>query len=662
MLIALLPVTGLVAQESELPPGDKPQPPTVFDRIASAGDTETHDDADHVIVYDLTVNRVKESGVTEVEDYKLYKILTAAGCRNLSVLTWGYDPRSSYVKVKEVNIIRGEEKIPVDVDDVLDLPAPQSGIYWGNRIMSLQLPRLKVGDGIEVSSFRKGFTYALLTGEPPSDENYIPPMPGEYFDIVRFEANVPIVEKRYVLTFPKSKRLHSQVYNGTLYSRTSYSADSTIYAWWALDVPARKSERYRPGADDIVTKVVMSSAEDWEAKSRWFFQINENQFTVTPEIKTKVDEILKDAGVAKGEEDEKAAVLLHWVAQNIRYSGQTMGRGEGYTLHSGEMIFQQRSGVCKDIASMLVVMMRAAGMDSYAVMTMAGGRIEDLPADQFNHSVVALRKDDGSFVMYDPTWASFNKDIWSKLETEQHYVIGTRRGEYLNRIPYSPPEESPLYVVSEVGIDDNGNLEGTLELRGDGAMDSRLRRIVSGCRRSELKTFIAGLLQPVSDRIEGITVKHGDLLDFSRGMWITIQYYIPEYAMPVDTGLEFRSPMMQVTVNNRYLLRPGAYEWEDERSDDVFLYYTQLLSGEEQISLPGGYALIEPPKAKEIDETYAYFNAESEMKGNTLKIDQTIEIRRRQIPPNGYADFRDAVNGARNYAETMFRVEKGGDR
>ncbi|NQT34447.1 DUF3857 domain-containing transglutaminase family protein [bacterium] len=566
------------------------------------------------------------------------------------------------MKIEEVNIVRDDEKIPVDVDDVLDLPAPQSAIYWGNRIKSLQLPRLKVGDGIEVIGFRKGFTYALLTDEPPPDENYIPPMPGEYFDIVRFEANVPIVEKRYELTFPKGKRLHSQVYNGTLYSRTSYSADSTIYAWWALDVPARRYERYRPGANDIVTKVVMSSAEDWEAKSRWFFQINENQFTVTPEIQAKVDEILKEAGVAKGSEDEKAAVLLHWVAQNIRYSGQTMGKGEGYTLHSGEMIFQQRSGVCKDIASMLVVMMRAAGMDSYAAMTMAGSRVEDMPADQFNHSVVALRKDNGSFVMYDPTWAPFYKDIWSKLETEQHFVIGTRRGEDLSSIPYSPPEESPLYVVSEVEIDNHGNLEGTLELRGDGAMDSRLRRIVSGHRRSELKAFIAGLLQPVSDRIEGITVKHGELLDFSRGMWIKIQYRISEYAMPVDTGLEFRSPMMQVTVNNRYLLRPGDYEWEDERSKDVFLYYTQLLSGEERIGLPGGYTLVEPPKAEEIDETYAYFNAGSEMKGNTLKIEQTIEIRRRQIPPDGYEGFRDAVNGAGNYAKTLFRVEKGGDR
>ena len=43
---------------------------------------------------------------------------------------------------------------------------------------------------------------------------------------------------------------------------------------------------------------------------------------------------------------EKIAAINHWVAQNIRYSGQTMGKGEGFTLHPGAMIFEQRSGVC----------------------------------------------------------------------------------------------------------------------------------------------------------------------------------------------------------------------------------------------------------------------------------------------------------------------------
>ncbi|MBK7048165.1 MAG: transglutaminase domain-containing protein [bacterium] len=117
--------------------------------------------------------------------------------------------------------------------------------------------------------------------------------------------------------------------------------------------------------------------------------MNRNQFEVTPEIQAKVDEVLAAARATNADDARKAEVLVHWVAQNIRYSGQTMGQGEGFTLHPGNMIFEQRSGVCKDIAGMLITMMRAAGLDSYAAMTMAGSRIDQVPADQFNHCVTA---------------------------------------------------------------------------------------------------------------------------------------------------------------------------------------------------------------------------------------------------------------------------------
>ena len=188
---------------------------------------------------------------------------------------------------------------------------------------------------------------------------------------------MPIVERRYELILPADKRLHSRIYNGPLFSSTSYSADSTSYSWWAYDVPPRPREPRSAGGSDDVPKVVVATVESWEAKSRWFFDVNEGQFDVTPEISAKVEEIFEDAGLTGASEERKAEELVHWVAQNIRYSGQTMGEGEGFTLHSGAMIFEQRSGVCKDIAGMLITMMRAAGMDCYAAMTMAGSRIED---------------------------------------------------------------------------------------------------------------------------------------------------------------------------------------------------------------------------------------------------------------------------------------------
>jgi hypothetical protein len=657
--------SGAAADENSLPPGDSP-PADLFSRVAGAGTAEDYPEADHIIVYDYARNFMKPSGVTYVDSEVIYKILTPAGCRNMSVLRWNYDPQSSYVEVREVDIIRGGKKIPVDVSKVRDLPAPQSAIYWKDRIKTLQLPRLEENDGIAVTVFRKGFTYALLgsgqdeSAAAPDDDRYIPPMPGEYFDIVLFGDDAPIVEKKYVLSLPAGKRLHSEIYNGPLFAATTYSEDRTEYSWWGKDLPPVKHEPRQPDRSDFVAKAVMATAESWEAKSRWFFDVNRGQFKVTPDIQAKVDEILEDQGLTNASEEKKAKALVHWVAQNIRYSGQTMGEGEGFTLHPGQMIFEQRSGVCKDIAGMLITMMRAAGMDSYAAMTMAGSRIDLVPADQFNHCVCALRKDDGTFEMYDPTWVPYNNCIWSLLEAEQDYLVGTPEGEFLSRIEYSPPEESPLIIENDARMSDDGTLEGTIRLAGSGALDGRLRRIASSMRRQEVEHTLARLFAPVSERVEGLSAKYLEPDDFSEDMWIEISYRIPRFGDPIDGGFEFHSPMMKLIIDNGYLFRAAAMHYGDKRETDLFLYYTQLIDGTEKIRLPGGFKAVDPPSSKKIDDTYAAFIGESAMDGRTLKITQHAEIRRRQIPPDGYGGFRKAMEEAQEFAESVYRVEKGG--
>ena len=660
--IAVLILAGLTFGQGdlpELPPGDSP-PPTVFSRIADAGDADSYDSAAYVIVVDSAVTSITEDGVAKTENYLLRKILTEEGCRQLAVLDWGYEPLSSYVDIREVNLIRDKKSIPVDIKTIKDLPAPQSMIYWSNRIKVIQLPKLRVGDGIEVKYFRKGYSYALLqdNSEPP-DSRYIPPMHGEYFDIIVFESTSPIIEKKYVLKMPSEKRIHSQIYNGPMYSSTTYSGDTTIYAWWNKDVSAWEPQNYAPDDTDILTKVVIATVESWEAKSRWFFEINNPQFAFTPAIKAKVDEIFKKAGVTKGTEEQKAFELVHWVAQNIRYSGQTMGEGEGYTLHPGAMIFEQRSGVCKDIAGMLITMMRAAGMDSYGAMTMAGSRIErEVPADQFNHCVVALHKKDGRYVMYDPTWVPYNEDIWSKYETEQQFLIGTPAGHDLGQIPYSPPEESPLNADNQCRILKDGTLEGTLTLTSDGTMDGRLRGYIYYRQLSELNNTLASIFHHLGDQAEITSFQHGDIQDFHKSMWWKISYRVPDYALFADNGYDFASPLM--TMADKSLYRYMSVDWPEKRRDDVFFYTTSFFNGSESIKLPDGYKVEKLPDKSELNETYASFAGDSQMKKGNLEISQQLKIKRRQIPPKGYDGFRKVMKEADNYAGSEFRAVTGG--
>ena len=324
------------------------------------------------------------------------------------------------------------------------------------------------------------------------------------------------------------------------------------------------------------------------------------------------------------------------------------------------MIFEQRSGVCKDIAGMLITMMRAAGMDSYGAMTMAGSRIEEIPADQFNHCVVALKKSDGSFEMYDPTWVPFQKDIWSKYESEQHYLIGNPKGETLSQIRYSPPEESSMRITNTARIFKDCSLEGTLELSGDGTRDSRLRGLLKRGRLAELKNYLAGHLHYISDRIEIISYEHGDLLDFHKSMWWKINYRIPEYALLTDNGYEFKSPLIEYA--HEVQLYYGTIDWPKERQDDMFFYSTRFVDGNETIKLPKGFKVAEPENSKEIDETYAYFKGESKMSKDKLITKFSAKINRRQIPPNGYAGFCKAMKESKEFSKTVFQAEKGGKK
>jgi hypothetical protein len=263
--------------------------------------------------------------------------------------------------------------------------------------------------------------------------------------------------------------------------------------------------------------------------------------------------------------------------------------------------------------------------------------------------------------MYDPTWVPYNNEIWSKYETEQQYLIGSPEGEPLRTIPYDPPEGSPLRIEHNARLYEDGALVGTLKLYGSGAMDSRLRNMASWHRMLDIKDDLAELLSHVGARVEDIRYLHPRVDDFSQDMWIEMSYRIPDFAFEVADGFEFKSPMMTITLNNGWLCRACVYDWADEREGDLFLWFTQLVDGKETIRLPSGYEPVETPSSDEVDETYGYFVGESEMDGGELIVTQEMEVRRRQIPPDGYEGFKKAVDEAKEFGDIVYRIEKGGD-
>lgn len=174
---------------------------------------------------------------------------------------------------------------------------------------------------------------------------------------------------------------------------------------------------------------------------------------------------------------EKIAVLTHWVADNMRYSGISMGKGEGYTLHNTQMNFTDRCGVCKDKAALLISMLRMAGFEAYPAMTMAGSRVESIPADHFNHSVAVVKLSSGTYMPLDPTWVPFLRELWSSAEQQQNYLPGVPEGSDLQITPLSAPENHYFKIYANTSLDEKGTLSGEFTVMAEGQSDGAVRRI-----------------------------------------------------------------------------------------------------------------------------------------------------------------------------------------
>ena len=613
--------------------------------------------ADAVVVLDQTHVDVEESGLAHVNRTQLVKVLTEAGAAQYATMRFDYDPASSFAEVKALTVFRADGTVEqVPQSRVYDLPQPQFMIYWGPRMKVASVPKLNPGDAVEIKTYSKGFVIAYLRDPAqPGDEKYIPPMRGHYYDVVLFQGDAPIVKKSYTIVLPKDKPIRSEVFNGELGFTSTFDDKSLTYTWWKDDVPAIKREPRMVEDSDVMPKLVLATVQDWPEKSRWFYHVNEDAdtFAYNDEIKAKAEEITRGLKT----DDDKRKALLAWVARQIRYSGISMGKGEGYTLHPGIMDFNDRAGVCKDIAGMCITMFRAAGFkNTYPAMTMAGARVENLPADQFNHCVVATEVAPNQYKMYDPTWCPFSREIWSSAEKPQNYVIGSPRGEELMETPPAPPSDNFLDVFSDSAIDAEGNLQGNITIKGGHYSETNLAWAVVNSSASELRANFEGWLSRISPRVELVSYQTTDPVDVFQPFVITLKYRVPGYAMVTEKGMAFTPPMAKNIVSSRRLSDFVAAAKGKARTYDIFLRATREFNFKDNVTLPKGYSLKAAPEYGKVDGPAAAFKAGAAMKDGKLTYTEQVVIKKKIIPASDFESLKDTVDASDAAGEALVVV------
>ena len=649
------------------------------------------------VLYDSTFVVMEESGLSHVTNHQRIRANDYSGCRELATLKVDYDPQSAYVEFWHVTVhhakggsdtlelepgdgIRVDQlpeqlrsqhphsRMPSEKDlaavkhpclKVYDYIAPARLIYWGASQKMVEIGHLDPGDEVEYTTYRKGFTYALLQ-DKPGDERYIPPMRGHFYDIVPFWSDVPVERKFYSVELLTAKRLRFALYNGgdrTVQVDSLTRGDRTTYRFTARNISPLRHEPRALADNDMQPKLLLSTAQNWEAKSIWFYGVNEDygSFIPTPEVTAKVKELLRPA---KSEQDS-ISILTHWVADNIRYAGISMGQGEGYTLHNAEMNFTDRCGVCKDKAGMLVTMLRAAGFKAYAAMTMAHERIDRIPADQFNHSVCAVQHRNGQYEMLDPTWVPNVRELWSSAEQQQGYLMGLPEGADLMYTPLSAPENHYVRIRANTTIAKDGSLSGTITVTAEGQSDRAVRSVFS-CRTAEWRRNLEMELLRIDPRAEIKEITHTDNDRYlEQPVSITYSFSIPQYAT-VDNNMLMFIPLSARNFYSRAMSHLSFDTRPERRTQPFSDACSRMVDIEEQITLPDEYEKMEAPDLTEVKGDAATFEYKYNLGvpkftvsgGGRLDFSETVRLYKRVYDAADWPAFRQAVENQKRLAVT----------
>ena len=316
--------------------------------------TEKFPNSDTISVCDHTIDFYQPDGtyVTWIDMYD--KILTERGKRSKQTLTFSFNETYSTWEIPQIEIIKPDgSSVTIDMAAqskvMIDRSQMSMNIYDpAQKVMQIGVPGLEIGDIIHTTAAQK-------CHKARCKDNWS--------QMQIFESPAPVIDFVYEIFEPAELplqriELKDPVDNTVTYT-TRQEAGRKVYRWEVKDVPQIFDEPAMPAYYTVTQRLLVSTAPDWKAVSKWYYNLCEPYLEPSDEMKQKVDELI--AGCTTRE--EKIKKVFTFVSQDIRYLG-IIPEGEdeapGYQPHYVTQTFDNRHGVCRDKASLLVAMLRLA--------------------------------------------------------------------------------------------------------------------------------------------------------------------------------------------------------------------------------------------------------------------------------------------------------------
>ena len=407
----------------------------------------------------------KDGTYVETTRYRA-TVLKEPGIQTLARYSDAYREDYDRMRVKVARVIGPDGRsTPVGPDSLQDMPMPAFGPFFlqGIRLLSISFPQLQVGATVEL--------------ELETTRN-APPMEGAFSTVESFQWwDSPALHQSVRVTLPAAMPLAWKMYRGEAGFTRTEQGERTTYEWQVPEQAQVVAEPSMPPLGEVSPMLAVSTIPDWKRVSRWYDQLSAEGMKLTPAL----ERLVADTIQGKSDREDRIRALFFWVSRNIRYVETTLsGAKAGWKPASAAQTFERRYGVCRDKALFLAALLRHIGVDAHITLINSGIRRDvDIPNTEFNHAIVAIRRDDGGFTFLDPT-AEQSRQYLAFEDQDKFALVCTPEGEDLRLTPVAPPADNRMDIALATTLDAAGELTSRVVMTPGGIYDFLLRRALNG--------------------------------------------------------------------------------------------------------------------------------------------------------------------------------------
>lgn len=610
---------------------------------------ERFPDADAVTLDEIERVRYNPDGTYEQTDECWTKILTEKGRRAESVLTLGYSRRYGEaailaVRATDTNGVERAIDVAATTKESTDNSSTAANIYDPlDRQLTCTIPGLKVGETLYVKTMRRA-TKARC-------EN-------KWADLAVMEWKQPILRSTYEVTAPPSRPLRKIAIRhplGNIATNVTRLADgSLVHTFTATNSAQVFPEPDMPPLYTQVQHIRVSTSERWPEISQWYWELCAPHLAKTnAAMAAKVAELaagLKPSGPLASNAVLRA--IFKFVSQEVRYMGLTMeDTSPGYAPHDVDVTFDNRYGVCRDKAGLLVAMLRLAGFKAFPVLIHVGAKLDpEVPQPFFNHAIVAVERPPdpaaaGSlpYLLMDPTNEN-TKDLFPSYLGNNSFLVARPEGETLMTSPVPPPADNAIDVTSTATLSRDGSMffESAISLKGinDTAYRGALVKRTPDERR---KTFERILKAAASGaELVACEILPKDLRDTTAPLSVKLAARLPEMVVRGESLDELTVPVLSKSLGIVNWLLEGCTSLE-RRKYALALDTTACVRERLTVDLCDALGSVRtlPPEVK-TSGGYDYARTFSVTNG-VLAMERSLAVSSVEFSPEAYARLREEI-------------------